>query len=272
MSMDNSNLNTSSEQLEFLNRLRRRKRQVKLCQLFILVAFIAIWELAAHFGVIDAFIFSQPSRMFSAAVEMCISGSIFKHIGITLFETIIGFSMGTLMGTAMAVLLWWNSFINKVSEPYLVVFNSLPKTALAPIIIVWLGNNMSSIIATALLTSVIVTVLNVSAGFSEVDNEKIKLIYTFGGTKKQVLTKVVLPSSVPAIINALKINVGLSFVGVIVGEFLVAKAGLGYLIVYGSQVFKLDWVMLSVVILAILSALLYKLIVLLEKKIAKMWG
>ncbi|MGE4213714.1 MAG: ABC transporter permease [Anaerotignaceae bacterium] len=268
--MDNSAMpNISSEQIAYLNGLRRRKRQIKLCQLFILVAFVATWELSARFGIIDAFIFSQPSRMLSAAIDMCISGSIFKHIGITVFETVLGFSMGTVMGTAMAVLLWWNSFVNEVSEPYLVVFNSLPKTALAPIIIVWLGNNMSSIIATALLTSVIVTVLNVSAGFADVDNEKIKLIYTFGGTKKQILTKVILPASVPAIINALKINVGLSFVGVIVGEFLVAKAGLGYLIVYGSQVFKLDWVMLSVVILAILAAFMYKTIVLLEKKIMK---
>lgn len=268
--MYNSDLqNTSTEQIAYLNGLRRRKRQIKLCQLFILVAFVSAWELSARFGIIDAFIFSQPSRMLSSAIDMCISGSIFKHIGVTVFETVLGFTMGTVMGTAMAVLLWWNSFINEVSEPYLVVFNSLPKTALAPIIIVWLGNNMSSIIATALLTSVIVTVLNVSAGFADVDNEKIKLIYTFGGTKKQVLTKVILPASVPAIINALKINVGLSFVGVIVGEFLVAKAGLGYLIVYGSQVFKLDWVMLSVVILAILAAFMYKSIVLLEKKIMK---
>lgn len=268
--MDNSSSqNISTEQLAFLNGLKKRERSVKLCQIFILVAFIAIWELTARFGIIDSFIFSQPSRMLSSAIDMCISGSIFKHIGITLFETVVGFSLGTIIGTAMAIVLWWNSFINDVSEPYLVVFNSLPKTALAPIIIVWLGNNMSSIIATALLTSVIVTVLNVSVGFSNVDNEKIKLIYTFGGTKKQVLTKVILPASVPAIINALKINVGLSFVGVIVGEFLVAKMGLGYLIVYGSQIFKLDWVMLSVVILAVLAAFMYKVIVLLEKKIMK---
>ena len=149
------------------------------------------------------------------------------------------------------------------------VLNSLPKTALAPIIIVWLGNNMTSIIATALMTSVIVTIMTVLGGFLEIDGDKIKLIQTFGGTKKQVLTKVILPASIPSIINALKINVGLSFVGVIVGEFLVAQAGLGFLIVYGSQVFKLDWVMLSVIILAVLAAVMYECIVLLEKKFLK---
>ena len=261
--------NVSEAQRQFLNGLDRQKKHIRLCQISILVFFILIWEFAAQFEIIDPFIFSQPSRIALAAVELTKSGSIFVHIGVTLFETIIGFVLGTIIGIAVAVLLWWNSFINKVLEPYLVVRNSLPKTALAPIMIVWLGNNMSSIIATALLTSVIVTILSVFNGFIEVDSDKIKLIYTFGGTKKQVLTKVILPASVPNMISALKINVGLSFVGVIVGELLVSKAGLGYLIVYGSQIFKLDWVMLSVVILAVLSALLYKSIVVLEKKISK---
>ncbi len=259
----------SLAQKQYLDSIKKQNRNVKLWQIGILVSFVIIWEVCASLNIIDAFIFSQPSRMLKSAFEMVISGSIFKHIGITVFETVVGFVVGTILGTLAAMLLWWNNFINRVCEPYLVIFNSLPKTALAPIIIVWLGNNMSSIIMTALLTSVIVTILNVLAGFMEVDKSKIKLVYAFGGTKKQVLTKVVLPASVPSIINALKINVGLSFVGVIVGEFLVAKAGLGYLIVYGSQIFKLDWVMLSVVILGILSAVLYKLIVALEKKIIK---
>ena len=261
----------SLAQKQYLDNIKKQSIKIKVWQIGILIGFILLWEGCARFDVIDAFIFSQPSRMFKSAMEMVISGSIFKHIGITVFETVVGFVVGTILGTLTAMLLWWNNFINRVCEPYLVVFNSLPKTALAPIIIVWLGNNMSSIIMTALLTSVIVTVLNVLAGFMEVDKSKIKLVYTFGGTKRQVLSKVVLPASVPSIINALKINVGLSFVGVIVGEFLVAKAGLGYLIVYGSQIFKLDWVMLSVVILGILSAVLYKMIVALEKKITKWW-
>lgn len=268
MFMDSS---MSQEQKKYLNKIEKKRKKVLICQTGILIGFILLWEVLANAKIIDAFIFSQPSRMFRSLVEMIKSGSIFIHIGITVFETVVGFVLGTIIGTLAAIVLWWNDFVNKVSEPYLVVFNSLPKTALAPILIVWLGNNMSSIIATALLTSVFVTILNVLAGFMEVSKEKIKLIYTFGGTKKQVLSKVVLPSSVPAIINALKVNVGLSFVGVIVGEFLVSKAGLGYLITYGSQVFKLDWVMLSVVILAVLSSLLYKLIVILEKKITQLW-
>ena len=262
-------LQYSQSQIDYLKKLKERKTLVTVFQISILILFFVLWEVAARMEWIDPFIFSQPSRMAEALVQLTATGEIFRHIGITVYETVVGFLLGTIMGTVIAVILWWNKFISDVSQPYLVVLNSLPKTALAPIIIVWLGNNMTSIIATALMTSVVVTVLSVLGGFLEVDKDKIKLIETFGGTKKQILTKVILPASVPTVINALKINVGLSFVGVIVGEFLVAKAGLGYMIVYGSQIFKLDWVMLSVIILAVLAALLYKCIVLLERKFLK---
>lgn len=184
---------------------------------------------------IDPFLFSQPTELFATAVKMIRDGSLFLHIGTTLRETVIGFLLGTILGTLTAVLLWWNRFISDVAEPYLVVLNSLPKTALAPIIIVWFGNNQSSIIIVALLTSIVVTILSVLNGFLQVDEDQIKLIRIFGGTKRQVLTKVVFPANIPCILNALKINVGLSFVGVIVGEFLVAQDGLGFLIVYSSR-------------------------------------
>ncbi len=259
----------SKEQAAFLNRLQRRKNAIHGIQWVLLIGFFFLWEISARLGWIDPFIFSQPSRMLAAGMQMGKDGSLWAHIGTTLWETVAGFLLGTLLGTATAILLWWNRFISEVAEPYLVVLNSLPKTALAPIIIVWLGNNQTSIIAVALLTSVVVTVMGVLNGFLQVDTEKIKLIQIFGGTKWQVLKKVVFPANIPCILNALKINVGLSFVGVIVGEFLVAKSGLGFLIIFGSQVFKLDWVMLSVVILAVLAALMYQGIAWIEKKCLK---
>lgn len=266
MSMYN---NISEEHRNYLISLKKQKILIKLTQIFILVVFFAVWELAARMKWIDAFIFSQPSRIINSMYNMILDGSLFYHISITLGETIIGFLASTILGTIIAIVLWWNSYISEVLEPYLVILNSLPKTALSPILIVWIGNNMKSIVVTAIMTSIVVTILTVWSGFLEVDKDKIKLIKTFGGTKLQTLTKVVLPSSVPTIINALKVNIGLSYVGVIVGEFLVANAGLGYLIVYGSQIFKLDWVMMSVLILAILAAILYKLIVILEHKFLK---
>ena len=172
---------------------------------------------------------------------------------------------GNSTRNVIAIILWWSDFISKVAEPYLVILNSLPKIALGPIFIVWIGAGPAAIIAMTLAISLIVTILEVLNGFLVIDKEKIKLVQTFGGTKLQVMTKVILPASLPTIINALKINVGLSWVGVIVGEFLVSKAGLGYLIVYGGQVFKLDLVMTSVLILCIAAALMYQGVVYLEK-------
>lgn len=208
----------SYEQIMYLKKVKRRKSLIRYTQIFILIFFFSLWELAARENWIDPFIFSQPSRMFQSMMEMIVNGTLWVHIGITLYETVVGFLVGTFLGTLAAILLWWNDFVSDVSEPYLVVLNSLPKTALAPIIIVWLGNNMTSIIATALMTSIVVTILTVLGGFLAVDKDKIKLIRTLGGTKKQILSKVILPASIPTIISALKINVGLSFVGVIVGR------------------------------------------------------
>ena len=261
--------NCSAGQWAYMQALKRRRRRVQWARALTCAALFSLWELAANLGWIDPFIFSSPSRMWAAFVGLLADGSLFYHIGITVFETVVGFVAGTLLGTALAVLFWWNTFLWDVAEPYLVILNSLPKTALAPILIVWIGNNMDAIIAVALLTSVVVTILSVLGGFRSVDEEKIKLIYTFGGNRRQVLQKIVLPASLPTMVNALKINVGLSFVGVMVGEFLVAKDGLGYLIVYGSQVFKLDWVMLSVLILGLLAAGLYQLVRLLESRFLK---
>ena len=234
---DFKNIEISVEQNAFLHQIQQRKQLIRLLQILFLIIFFLSWEIAASEKWIDPFIFSQPSKMLNAAKEMLTDGSLWPHVTTTLWETTAGFLLGTLLGTLTAVLLWWNPFLSSIADPYLVVLNAIPKTALAPIIIVWFGNNQSSIILVALLTSVIVTILSVLNGFLQVDKEKIKLIQIFGGTKKQILTKIVFPSNIPNILNALKINVGLSFVGVIVGEFLVAQKGLGFLIVYHSQTF-----------------------------------
>ena len=256
----------SKEHKLYIHELKRNKYKIKSAQWLILICFFALWEIAAMARWIDPFIFSRPSRMFSTFFLMIKDGSLFKHVSITLGETILGFVLSTGLGSLISIILWWNGFLRKVLNPYLVVLNSLPKTALAPIIIVWVGNNIDSVIVTALMTSIIVTIISVLTGFLEVDNDKTKLIKTLGGGKKDILAKVILPASVPTMISALKINVGLSFVGVMVGEFLVAQAGLGYLIMYGSQIFKMDWVMLSILILCILAGFLYQLVVFIEKK------
>lgn len=259
----------STEQIDYLKKVKAHKRFVMVMRVLLLLVFFAIWEIATALDWMDSFIFSSPSRMLGTLGRLSGDGSIFIHVWTTLWETVVGFLVGTSIGILIAVVLWLSETLSQILEPYLVVANALPKIALGPVFIVWLGAGPVSIITVAVTVSLIVTVLEVYTGFQETDPEKIRLVKSFGANRKQILTKVVLPSSYPVMLNALKVNVGLSWVGVIVGEFLVSKAGLGYLIVYGGQVFQLDLVMTSVLILSILAALMYFGVQLLGKGISK---
>ena len=258
----------SEDRKKYLKKIKIRKIEILATQIFILIAFIALWEILARTGKIDSFITSQPSRILKTFFNLS-SNNLLEHLRITCTETIIGFLSGTILGVIIAIILWWSPFISKVSEPFLVVLNSLPKIALGPVIIVWVGAGMPAIIVMALAISLIVTILDILNGLLHTDKEKIKMAKTFNASKLQILTKIVIPSNISTFFNTVKVNIGLSLVGVISGEFLVSKGGLGYLIVYGGQVFQLDLVMTSVIILAIVAALMYESIVLLEKKIVK---
>lgn len=260
--------NISEDRKKYLKKVKLRKIEILTTQIFILVAFIAIWEILAQKGKIDSFITSQPSRILKTIMNLS-SNNLIYHLRITCVETLVGFLLGSILGTIIAIILWWSPFISKVSEPFLVVLNSLPKIALGPVIIIWVGAGMPAIIVMALAISLVVTVLDILNGFLHTNEEKIKMAKTFNANKVQVLTKIIIPSNIPTFFNTLKVNIGLSLVGVISGEFLVSKGGLGYLIVYGGQVFQLDLVMTGVIILAIVAALMYQSIVLLEKKFVK---
>lgn len=256
--------NISKERLAYLRSVKIRRISILATQILILISFFALWEILARLKIIDSFIMSQPSRIVNTVINLYNEGQLFHHIGITCWETFVGFISGTVLGTIIAIILWWSEFLSEVLEPYLVVLNSLPKIALGPIFIVWFGAGPTSIIAITLAVSIIVTILEVLNGFVATDEEEIKLVKSFGARRLQIFTKVVFPANLPIIINSLKINVGLSWVGVIVGEFLVSKSGLGYLIVYGGQVFQLDLVMASVIILSIAAGLMYKAVVVLQ--------
>lgn len=260
---------TSAERTAYLKSRRRTKRLVWIWQIGILLALLAAWELSARLGLIDSFILSQPSRIGSTFVNMT-QYDLMNHVWVTVYETLVGFTLGVITGTCLAIILWWSSFVAKVSEPYLVVLNSLPKIALGPVIIIIVGAGTQAIIFMALAISLIVTVLEMLNGFRHTDSEYIRMASTFGATKAQIFTKVVFPYNISTLFNSLKINIGLSLVGVIAGEFLVSKAGLGYLIVYGGQVFKMDLVMSSVIILAVVAALMYEGVVLMQK-VAMRW-
>ncbi|MDE7329375.1 MAG: ABC transporter permease [Clostridia bacterium] len=261
--------NYSIEHITYLKKQKKKSIVITFSRIGLLLIFLLLWELLARFEVIDSFISSSPSRMAACFVELVKGGDLAKHVGITLWETVASFFIATTLGTLIAVLLWWFESVRRVLEPYIVILNALPKIALGPIIIIWMGTDQPAIITMALAISLFVTILNTLSGFLSVEKSKLMLMQTLGASKWQTLTKLVLPSNVPNIIDALKINVGMCWVGTIMGEYLVSHAGLGYLIIYGGQIFKLDLVMTSTVILCFLAGAMYYLVALLQKFVSK---
>ncbi|MBC5740031.1 ABC transporter permease [Blautia sp. 2744] len=259
----------SPAQKQYLLRVKREKNLIRVSRTLLFLGFLILWEISARLGWIDSFIFSSPSEIWLTFLRMLKDQSLFTHIGITLAETLVSFVFTVLLGIGTAVLLWACPRLSRVLEPYLVVLNSLPKSALAPLLIVWLGANIRTIIVAGISVAIFGSIINLYTGFREVDPEKLKLIQTLGGSKKDELTKIVLPSSVPLILSVMKVNIGLCLVGVIIGEFIGARQGLGYLIIYGSQTFKLTWVLMSIVILCVIAMGLYATLDLIEKHVRK---
>ncbi len=255
----------SAGQEDYLRQHRKHRRIVCISRILILLSFLFIWEFTANVGIIDSFIFSSPSKIALCFWDMTADGSIFIHIGVTLYETLISFLLVIIVSILAAVVLWFSPKLSEILDPYLVVLNSLPKSALAPLLIVWLGATQTTIIVAGMSVAIFGGILSLYSSFMTVDPGKIKLIYTLGGTRFHAMTKVVIPSSVPAIISNMKVNIGLCLVGVIIGEFLAARNGLGYLIIYSSQVFKMDWLIMSIFLLCIMAMGLYAVIGAVEK-------
>lgn len=261
--------NYSKEHILYLKKKRRKSVLINLARVGLLVAVLGIWELLADLKVIDAFITSSPSRVAITIADLYADGTLFTHIGITLFETIVGFIIAVVLGYTIAVLLYMSDSVRKVLEPYIVVLNSLPKIALGPLIIIWIGTGYTSIIFMTVLVAIIVCIMNTLTGFLSVDKTMLTLMQAMGASKRAILFKLIIPASVPALINTLKVAVGLAWIGSIMGEYVASRAGLGYLIVYGGQVFKLDLVMTSTFILCLLAGGMYGIIALIEKKLTK---
>ncbi|MDR2074508.1 MAG: ABC transporter permease [Oscillospiraceae bacterium] len=245
---------------KFLRIQKNKKIFTLIIQISVLCLFLAVWEAGSRVGLIDAFLVSSPSRIFKTLIELNFSGALWSNVMVTVLETMVGFIFGTFLGILLASILWWSKTLEKIAEPYLVIFNALPKVALGPIIIVWMGAGTLAIVVMSLLISVIITTIHILSGFKNAEMEKILLMKSLGANKFQIFKKIILPVSLPNVISVLKVNIGMSLIGVITGEFLVAKKGIGYLIVYGSQIFKLDLVMAGIFILAIIASMIYFLI------------
>lgn len=250
----------SSAQRTFLRRYRMHRRFVSIFRILLLVIFLTVWEFTSSHQIIDSFIFSSPSRIARCFFDMAVDRSIFRHLSVTLYETLVSFFLVTFFSVLAAVLLWFSKKLSEILEPYLVVLNSLPKSALAPLLIVWLGATRTTIIVAGMSVAIFGSILNLYTSFMSTDPGKMTLIYTLGGKRRDVLTKVVLPSSIPAILSNMKVNIGLCLVGVVIGEFLAAREGLGYLIIYSSQIFQMNVLLMSIVLLCIMAMGLYAVV------------
>lgn len=253
----------------YIKKRRIDKLVITSIQILLVVVLVIIWELLSKNNIIDSFLFSSPSRIYKILKIYIMNGELWKHIEISVVETLLGLVIGTLFGLIIAVILWWNDFIAKILDPFLVVLNALPKTALAPILIIWAGTGIKGITVVAISISIVITIISAYGYFKSVEEDKIKMMRSFNANKFKILFKLILPANFGNIISIVKINIGMAWVGVIVGEFVVSRAGLGYLIVYGSQVFKMDLVMMGVFVLAIIAFIMYEIVNLFEKYIKR---
>jgi NitT/TauT family transport system permease protein len=267
--LNQENHNVKLLHQNYLRSIKNENRRVRLYQFIIFLLLFFIWEFLSKKQWIDPLLFSSPSKIWTLFLEKIQDGSLMTHLGATLMETIIGFVVSTIVGVIIAAVLWWSPMISKVLDPYLVIFNAMPKVALGPVIIVALSPGYTSIIANGVIISVIITALVVYASFKEVDPNYLKVLQSFGATRVQCFKEAILPASFPTIISTLKVNVGLSWVGVIVGEFLVSNKGLGYLIIYGFQVFNFTLVFLSLLVIAVFATIMYQVVDFIEKKLIK---
>lgn len=259
----------SNEQKAFIKSRKRKKILIIASQILIVITFFGLWEILANNNLINSFIYSSPSKIIKTILNLAIENNLFNHIIVTLEEVLLSFILGIFLGFIIAILLYQIPVLSEIMDPFLTMINSLPKVALGPLIIIIAGANTKSIIIMALLINLIISIMTIYNGFTNVSKEKIKLMKSFGATKTQTLIKLVIPNSYSTIISSLKLNISMSLIGVIMGEFLVSKAGIGYLIIYGTQVFNLSLVYAGIIILLIISYLLYKLILLMEKLLKK---
>ncbi|NCB92044.1 MAG: ABC transporter permease [Clostridia bacterium] len=259
----------SPQQKQFLLNEKKKKIFVHFMRILLFIGFLSLWEISACLGWIDSFIFSSPLQIVRTFLLMMTDHQLSVHILVTVLETFLSFLLVVIFGVGISVLLWLSPRIASVLEPYLVILNSLPKSALAPLLIVWLGANIRTIIVAGMSVAIFGSVISLYTGFMETDEDKLKLIYTLGGNKRDTLFKVVLPSSIPYLLSIMKVNIGLCLVGVVIGEFIGARMGLGYLIIYSSQVFKLDWMLMSITLLCMIAMGFYSILNFLEKYILK---
>lgn len=233
-----------TRQEQFIRLHRKFHRRVTGAQIGIFAGCVILWEIAARLQWIDGFFFCSPMILLKCFFRMLIGENLIMHLGYSLLEILISFLLIFVISFGLSILLWYYLTLSRILEPFLVVFNALPKSALAPLFIVWMGTGSKTIIVAGISVAVFGSIINLYSGFRETDPEKLLLIQTLNGNRIDMLMKVVIPSAIPNIISVMKVNIGLALVGVIIGEFFAGRRGLGYLIIYGTQVFSRDTIMI----------------------------
>lgn len=264
-----SQVNFSQAHKIYIKRIKNEKKLVFSLQILLLLLLLGVWELLSKTNIIDEFFFSSPSRIAITIFSLFADGSIYLHIGISLLETILGFIIAIVVGGLIAIFLWWSTLAKRVAQPYLIILNSLPKIALGPIIIFWVGSGFSATVVMCVLICIVITIISLLNAFTEVDPDKILLMQSMHASKWQILKKLILPNAIPEFVSILKINVGMSWVGTVMGEYISSSAGLGYLINLGKSMLNLDLVMASIVILCVLASAMYFLVSIFEKRYKK---
>jgi NitT/TauT family transport system permease protein len=238
-------------------------------QIAILVGIIALWQVGADLGVIDSFFWSKPSAIFNTLTIFFTTGDAWTDIGFTFRSTIMGFAIGTTAGSLLGLSFWWSRNYAAIVQPYIICFESLPKLALAPLVVLVFGIGLSSKIAIATALTVVVSSLTTFAGVKAVDPDGERLFYSLGATRMQVFRKLVVPSCLPWIISVLRVNIGLALTGAIVGEFIASQHGLGRAILYAGQTYDIALVWVAVFVLSALAMIMYVSVSWLERVLRK---
>lgn len=256
----------SEEHHEYLKKEKKIKLLIYITRISIIIFLFLLWQILADNNIINTFLYSSPKLIIQTIIDLIKQNVLFSHILITLYEVLLSFLISSIISFIISTILWWNKFLSKVFSPFLTILNSLPKVALGPLIIIWAGANINSIIIMSLLISTFITIINFHDAFISTNKNYITLLKSLKASKKDIFQKVILQSNKINIINALKINLSMNFIGVIMGELLVSKKGLGYLIMYASSIFNIKILITSIIILGFLASILYAIFTYIEKK------
>lgn len=234
-------------------------------QALAVIGFFALWEIGVRAGWISAFLVGSPLGIFTIGLKMILSGDLLSDTWFTLFEAILGFVIGTIVGSLLGLALWYSAFVARLVEPFIVAINSVPKIALAPIVVLWFGTGLVSKVALSVSLTAIVALIAAYQAAKDADVDLQSLLISMGADKHQVFFKAVVPSTLPSIIATFRINIGFGLVGAVVGEFISSQRGLGHLIYTASSLYDLNTVWVGLFTLMIMGFVLYYVIDIIER-------